>query len=229
MLLGVLCGAGEAGERRFALTQQQVQPLQVGVGVFEPRFGVLPGRHGAREARSFLQVAEQGPPLGLHHPADLALPDDRQSPRSQPGAAQRRLNVPGPHRPPAEVLFAGAVAVNAAGDVEPLARRGLKLKLHLGQPQRRLAARAVKNQLRAASGPQFPRPRPVCGPADGFHHVAFAAAVGTDDRADAARPARRRKFQAGAVSKGFEPLKGDGMNHGEWWGEGGGGRGGGRS
>ncbi len=201
----VLGGAAKPEGARLQLVFQQAHLGQLQLGGLQLRLGVVAGRHAARQPGRLLHVGEQGLPFGLHHAAHLTLADHRQASAAEPGAAQSALHVAGSGRTAHDVLLGAAVTVDASAEVQPLPAERAEFDLHLGQPQRRLAApclgasaagTAVKDQLGGAGGAQLTGPRLVTHPAERLDHVRLARTVRADDGRDPGT-----KFEPGAVGK----------------------------
>ncbi len=171
-------------------------------GGLEALLGGAGGEGDGLEAGGFLEVAQQHLGPRLQHLAHLALADDRVAAPGQARAGQGPLDGLEGGLVARQPHVASTVAVEAAGDHQPLAA-AREDQLDLGEAHGGAAFRAVEQQGLGLFAPQLAGPGPH-DPAQGLDQVALARPVGPHHPGHAGA-----EVQPGALAEGFKTLEGD--------------------
>ncbi len=215
--------AGVGGERLVAaglgdLAPEGIHPAllfgehvgnaeQVGLGVFEfaQRLLFLALEFG--DAGGFLEHRAAFLRLGREDLVDLALRHDRVGGAADAGIHEHVVDVLEAAKRAVDPVFRAAVAEHPAGDrhfVEIHLQRFLAIghgQRDLGHAERLAFFGAVEDDVGHFAAAQGFGGGFAEHPADGIHHVGFAAAVGSDDAGHAFG-----EFEHGLVRKGLEAV-----------------------
>ena len=184
------------------------QPGEVLLRPAQPQLGLVPPRVQARDAGRLLEHAPALLRLGLDDLADAPLMHHRGRTRAGGGVGEQDVHVARAHLAAVDAVERPGIALDPARDVERLvlvelggrlARAVVDLDRHLGIVASRPVVGAGKDHVVHVGGAQ----RLVRGlahhPAQRFHQVGFAAAVGPDH---AGEP--RLDQEIGRLDEGFE-------------------------
>ncbi len=166
-------------------------PQQVFPRVLQPQLGFAPPLAVFRHARRLLEENPQLLGLGLDHPRDHALLDDRVGARAQAGAEEDVGDVAPAHVDVVDVVGSRIpVALEHAPDRDlgvarplpgGLAEAVVEDELHARAVYRLALPRAVEQHVLHGLAAQVPRGGFAEHPAHGVDDVRLAAAVGADD------------------------------------------------
>ena len=184
----------QALELAFEGGHDVLEPDQVVLGRAQAQLGLMPAGMEARDARRLL---EQRPPVGRprrHERADAPLADDGRRARPRGGIREQQGHIPRPHVAPVDAVVGSRAPLDAPAHLEIVRiveGRGrpaigvVELEGDLGDvPRRPLAGAAEDHIVHLAAAHRLGRAFRH-HPAQRFHQVRLAAAVGADDTGQA--------------------------------------------
>ena len=174
------------------ITEDFVQPGEIGLGCAQLLLGILAAHMQSGDARSLFQ---HGAPLlraGGDDGGDFALTDQRRAVRAGRGIGEEQRHVLRSHVAAVGAIGAARAALDPADDFQfpagssvdrrgDVAGRHARVQHHLGKVAARAGGGAREDHILHAAAAHRPRARFAHHPANRLQQIGFAAAIGADD------------------------------------------------